>query len=203
MKDWKTPPRDRLLDALRHGDLEAKRAGVSDLLRRKSESSAAALVALLESPSWYLREQAVIALSEMGPLAVEPLAQRLDSGLWYTRAAAIRALGRLGSVPHLARFVAMLEDPNGTVQAACLASIADLVRRGHARETARLFWAEGIDRADRYRERLVREHPDAGRQVAEILGDPGSFIQAVPSPEPAATEEKHGVSAEPETRRNA
>jgi hypothetical protein len=70
----------------------------------------------------------------------------------------------------------MLADTNQTVQGACLASIADLVRGGLARETARLFWNEGAHRAKDLGRVLMAVHPEEGREVNDLLADPAAFL---------------------------
>jgi hypothetical protein len=103
-------------------------------------------------------------------------------------------MGHEESLPHL---VALLSDPNLTVQSAALASIADLVRGGAARNTARLFWNEGARRGEELGRILLDVHPDAGRAVMEQLSDPASFLKAAPvaEEEPASVPEDERKNA--------
>lgn len=171
--------REDVLDALRQRNLEGKRAVIADLRRRGTPKAMEILVEVLEDDSWYLRELAVEALSDADEAIAPSLIALLDSGLWYTRAAAARALGKMGHAAGLPRLVAVLSDTNRTVQGASLASIADLVRAGAARETARQFWGQGARRAEDLNRLLQTVHPDAGNAVAEYLSDPSSFLKEV------------------------
>jgi HEAT repeat protein len=174
--DLSTSPPDKILEAIRRGDLREKKALIEALGCHPSERTIGVLAEILEGESWYLRDLAVKAVVAVGEPAATRLLQLLGSGLWYTRAAAARALGKMGHAESLPYLVHLLDDPNQTVQAACLASIADLVRAGMARETARLFWNQGARRAEALSRLFLAVHPDAGRPVAELLADPSSFL---------------------------
>jgi HEAT repeat protein len=169
-----------LIELIRRADVASRRSLVSELARRRTEPATRALVRLLESDSWHLRELAMNALPEVGALARPFLAPLLVSGLWYTRAAAARGVGKIGEAEFLPRLVEMLRDGNHTIEDAALASIADLVRLGHARETARLFWSQGAPHSEDFTRRLLAAHPGPGGQVAELLAAPASFLEAVP-----------------------
>ncbi len=171
--------REDVLETLRQRNLEGKRAVIEDLARRGTPQAMKILVDVLEDDSWYLRELAVKALAGAGDETAPHVLALLDSGLWYTRAAAARALGRMGHAASLGRLVDVLADSNRTVKGAALASIADLVRAGSARETAREFWGRGARRAEELNRLLQTVHPDAGNAVAEYLSDPSSFLKEV------------------------
>ena len=190
--------REQALEALKQRDPEGKRALVAELRRRGTEDAVAILVKALEDESWSLRDLAVQALAGAGESAVAPLQRLLGTGLWYTRAAAARALGKMGHAGSLPLLVSSLADSNRTVQGAALASIADLVRAGEARETARLFWAEGARQAQEWNRLLLAVHPDAGSAVSDLLADPASFLSEVRESEDEAT-----ASEPPSVRRNA
>jgi HEAT repeat protein len=180
---------EQFLEALKRRNLEGKRALIADLRRRKTDRAVEILVDILEEDSWYLRELAVAALAEVIDDAAPRLTKLLDSGLWYTRAAAARALGKGGHAASLPRLVALLDEDNKTVQGAALASVADLVREGHASETAQLIWARGARRAEELKRLLLAVHPDAGGPVAELLADPSALLKEVPAPEDASDED--------------
>ncbi len=180
MEELNSVPPEQFLEALKRRNLEGKRALIADLREKKTEKAVEILVDILEEDSWYLRELAVNALADMGEMAAPRLEVLLDHGLWYTRAAAARALGKARYAAGLPRLVELLGESNKTVQGAALASIADLVREGMARETARLFWAQGARRAEEWKRLLLAVHPDAGAAVAELLADPSSFLKEVP-----------------------
>jgi HEAT repeat protein len=189
--------REDVLETLRQRNLEGKRAVIADLHRRGSPQAMKILVDVLEDDSWYLRELAVKALADAGDEVAPAILALLESGLWYTRAAAARALGKMGHAPSLPRLVDVLADSNRTVQGAALASIADLVRAGAARETAREFWGRGARRAQELNHLLQTVHPDAGNAVAEHLADPSSFLKSArETTAPAADSEE-------EARKNA
>jgi len=175
--DLSTTPPGKILEAIRRGDLREKRTLIESIAHQPSERAIQILSEILEGESWYLRDLAGKAMARMGPIAVPRLRQLAASGLWYTRASAARALGRLGHEQSLPLLVALLADSNLTVQGAALSSVADLVRAGAARDTARLFWNEGARRAEELGRILLDVHPDAGSQVMECLSNPASFLR--------------------------
>lgn len=179
MADLNTCSPAQFIDALKRSHLDDKRAMLEDLGRKPEERSVEILVEVLHGESWYLRDLAANAMANLGEAGVPALNYLLESGLWYTRAAAARALGKMGHAPSLARLVALLSDPNHTVEGACLASIADLVRAGHGPETARLFRGLGRERSRELSRVLVAVHPDAGTALAELLADPSSYLEEV------------------------
>jgi hypothetical protein len=73
-----------------------------------------------------------------------------------------------------------------------LASVADLVGGGEARQAARLFWNQGARRAEGLSRLLLAVHPEAGRAVAELLADPGSFLKETPEREEEPEAEEAG-----------
>ena len=188
----------QFLDSLYRQPLEARRALLEELGRRPSDRSIEILIEVLQGDSWYMRDLAVRALSRIGAPAAPRLHQLLEGSLWYTRAAAARVLGKIGHAASLPDLVRLLADPNHTVQGAVLASLADLIRAGHAREAARLFWNEGARRAEALNRLLLAVHPDAGAAVAELLADPASFLAEEPGRGTAADD-----SGEAAVRRNA
>lgn len=180
--DLRSTPPAAIMDAIRRGDLREKRALIEAIAHQPSDRAIQLLSEILQGESWYLRDMASKAMARMGVVAAPRLVQLCTSGLWYTRAAAVRALGRMEHADSLPYMVALLADPNLTVQGAALASIADLVRAGRVRETARLFWNEGARRAEELGRMLLDVHPDAGRLVMECLANPASFLEAPPPP---------------------
>jgi HEAT repeat protein len=185
MGDVNARPAEQFLEALKRRNLQGKKALIADLRHRKTDKAIEILIDVLQDDSWYLRELAVEALGESGETAVPRLVELLDSGLWYTRAAAARTLGKIGHLPSLGLLVRLLGDPNKTVQGASLASIADIVRGGHAREVARALWALGPDQAEDLKRLLVSVHPEPGAVVAELLADPGALIRDAGPPRSA------------------
>lgn len=177
MSDLDARPGEQFLEALKRRNLEGKRALIADLRRRQTEKAVEILLDVLQDDSWYLRELAVDALGDAGEKAVPGLRTLLDSGLWYSRAAAARALGKIGHVPSIPRLVALLDDPNQTVQGASLASMADFVRKGRAREVAEALWGLGPRRAEEIKRTFLAVHADAAKEVAALLADPGSLGQ--------------------------
>jgi hypothetical protein len=201
MGDLRTCPPEEFLDVLSRCSLDEKRALIEQLAEIKHERSVAILVELLQGDSWFLRDLAGKSLARLGDPAVPALLVLVRSGLWYTRAAAARALGRAGYGDCLPILVRLLSDTNQTVQGACLASIADLVEAGMAKETARLFWNEGARRAKELGRVLLAVHPEAGRAVNDLLADPASFLRDDAPEEAAATEDEAEASVA--DRRNA
>jgi len=178
----------QFLDALARQPLDARRKLMEELARHPTEQSQAILVEILQGDSWYLRDLAVRALSRIGAPAAPRLRVVLRTGLWYGRAAAARVLGKIAHADALPDLVELLSDPNHTVQGAVLASLADLVRAGHGREVARLFWNQGARRAESLSRLLLAVHPDAGGTVSEFLADPAALLaEQVPAP-PAPSE---------------
>ena len=182
--DLSSTPHATIMEAIRRGDLREQRALIESLAHQPSDRAIQILAEILEGESWYLRDMAGKAMARIGTQSAPKLTQLCMSGLWYTRAASVRALGRMGHTESLPVMVALLADPNLTVQGAALASIADLVRGGRVRETARLFWNEGAWRAEQLGRFLLDVHPDAGRLVMESLANPASFLEEAPRPAP-------------------
>jgi len=197
MGDLKTCPPEQFMEAFDRYSLDEKRTLIEDLGTRPSERSVRILAEILQGSSWHLRDLAVRAMARMGEPAVPTVTVLLYSGLWYTRAAAARTLGRMGHTESLPGLVLILSDSNHTVQEACLASIADLVRGGQGKETARLFWNQGARRAEELNRMLLAVHPDAGNAVGEFLSDPSSFLRE------DMPEEEHEVEAPEVGRKNA
>jgi HEAT repeat protein len=199
MEELSMVPPDQFLEALKRRNLDGKRALIADLRRRKTDKAVEILVELLEDDSWYLRDQAVNALADVGNVAVPRLLPLLESGLWYTRAAAARVLGRVDHAASIPRLIELLAETNRTVQGAALASIADLVRGGHAVEAARAIWGLGPRRAEDVKRLLIAVHPDAGGKVAEVLAEPSQFLKVVPrageAAEPADLAPKNAASS--------
>jgi len=195
----------QFLEALERSHFEDRRRHVLSLGDEKTERSLRILAEVLQGDSWYLRDLAVLSLARIGDPAVAVLRPLLYAGLWYTRAAAARALGLMEHRESLADLVHLLYDSNHTVRENCLAAIADLVRAGEARETARLFWNQGARRADELKRLLLAVHPDAGTRVAELLADPASFLhEETPSTGDDEEVEVGGeVDETREARRNA
>jgi HEAT repeat protein len=188
--DLSSTPHTKIMEAIHRGDLREKRALIESITHQPSDRAVHILSEILEGESWYLRDMASKAMARMGGVAVPRLSQLCASGLWYTRAAAVRALGRMGHTDSLPVMVRLLADPNLTVHGAALASIADLVRAGRVRETARLFWNEGARRAEELGRILLDVHPDAGRLVMESLSNPASFLEKPPPPAPVVPDIK-------------
>lgn len=194
----------QFLETLERSHFEDRRRHVLSLGEEKTERSIRILCEVLQGDSWYLRDLAVISLARIGEPAVTMLRPLVYAGLWYTRASAARALGLMEHRESLPDLVNLLYDSNHTVRENCLASIADLVRAGEARETARLFWNQGARRADELKRLLLAVHPEAGTRVAELLADPDSFLHEDAAP-PAEEERETEVGGEEprRARRNA
>jgi len=187
----RTSTPQQFLDALARQPLESRRKLVEELARHPTEQSISILVEILQGDSWYLRDLAVRALARIGAPAAPRLRGVLRNGLWYGRAAAARVLGKIAYPDALPDLVELLADPNHTVQGAVLASLADLVRAGYGRDTARLFWNQGARRAESMSRLLLAVHPDAGGTVSEFLADPASLLseEVVAEPAPAESED--------------
>lgn len=128
---------DKLLDRLRLENVAGKRNLIEDLKKRKSQRSMSLLVEMLQDESWYLREQAVKALSEAGSEAREPVSALLENGLWYTRAAAAKVLGEIGGEDEVGRLVDCLTDSNMTVQGAAAAALVQISKASSVEGLAR------------------------------------------------------------------
>ena len=193
--DLSQTPHAKIMEAIRRGDLREKRALIDSISHQPSERAIQILAEIMEGESWYLRDMAGKAMARIGNQSAPKLIQLSMSGLWYTRAAAVRALGRMGYADALPVMVMLLADRNLTVQGASLASIADLVRAGRVRETARLFWNEGARQAEDLGRLLLDVHPDAGRLVMELLANPASFLE-----EPRLVEEQRPAPVVPDIK---
>ncbi|HEY7728359.1 MAG TPA: HEAT repeat domain-containing protein [Candidatus Eisenbacteria bacterium] len=121
-------PKDvtRLWEELRHREPEDKLAWIRELAQNPTDESIETLLSVLEQESWFLREQAALALSLMGERVVGPLIEYLGSGLWYTRACAAGALGRIGVPAAAGALVRLLRDANRTVRDAAFDALVRL-----------------------------------------------------------------------------
>ena len=126
----------RILERMRLKNLAGKKNLIEDLKKRKSQRSVSLLVEMLQDESWYLREQAVQALSDAGDDAKEPVLQVLEDGLWYARAAAAKVLGRIGGSEAVGRLTDCLLDSNMTVQGAAAAALVDIARSSSVEDLA-------------------------------------------------------------------
>lgn len=120
----------RTLEALRKKNLEGKRMFIEELRRQKTPKAVSLLLEILCDESWYLRELAIGALVEAGPMAEAPLHRVLAGGLWYTRSAAARALGRLGYAPASADILKLLDESNRTVRESAVEAVKALAAAG-------------------------------------------------------------------------
>lgn len=130
------PDGAKILERLRLKNLTGKKNLIEDLKKRKSQRSVSLLVEMLQDESWYLREQAVQALSEAGEEAREPVLNVLKDGLWYARAAAAKVLGRIGGSNAVERLIDCLLDSNMTVQGAAAAAMVDIAKSSSIDELA-------------------------------------------------------------------
>jgi len=144
----------RLLDRRRLKNVEGKRNLVEDLKKRKSQRSISLLVEMLQDESWYLREQAVKALSEAGPEASGPVLNLLETGLWYTRAAAAKVVGEIGGDEAVDRLIDPLNDSNMTVQGAAAAALVRISKRSSVKHLARALAARSSEMRQRALSRL-------------------------------------------------
>jgi HEAT repeat protein len=198
----RTSPPEKFLEDFKRLPFYEKRREIIALGQEASEDGIRILVSILQGDSWYFRDRAVEALADAGERAAPPLKTLLYGGLWYTRASAARTLGLLRHHESLPELVHLLFDSNQTVQAACLESIADLVRDGAARDTARLFWNQGARRAEDLKRLLQAVHPDAGNQVADLMADPDSLLREDTGSAETETETEDEIAPSVE-RRNA
>jgi HEAT repeat protein len=118
----------KILEKFRLKNLAGKKNLIEDLKKRKSPRSISLLVEMLQDESWYLREQAVQALSDAGDEAKEPVLEVLENGLWYARAASAKVLGKIGGVEAVVKLTDCLLDSNMTVQGAAAAALVDIAR---------------------------------------------------------------------------
>ncbi len=118
----------KVLERLRLKNLSGKKELIEDLKKRKGQRSVLILAELLQDESWYLREQAVQALPEMGDEARGPVMKLLENGLWYTRAAAAKVLGKIGGPEAVDSLLDCLVDSNMTVQGAAAAALVDIAK---------------------------------------------------------------------------
>lgn len=126
----------RILESLRLKNLAGKKNLIEDLKKRKSQRSVSLLVEMLQDESWYLREQAVRALSDAGEEAREPVMEVLQQGLWYARAAAAKVMGKIGGQEAVVRLTDCLLDSNMTVQGAAAAALVDIARSSSVEDLA-------------------------------------------------------------------
>ena len=143
-QDWFV--RERVLDSLvelRFADLAPamvrllddpspviRRSAVYGLLRlRDPETLGAMLLVAARDDDWWVREQAVLAVAELGDGRAVPYLQALATERDDLRVAAIEALGLLGASDQIVDLAELLGDPDATVRATMLERLAQ-ARRG-------------------------------------------------------------------------
>jgi HEAT repeat protein len=133
------------LAAARAGELEDRCAAVAALAGMPEEGATRALVALLEDPSWFLRERVVAALVERAD-ALELVLEVLRGGAWFAKASACDVLAGLGETRALPALLAQLGERNVSVQKSAAGAIERLASRcgdeAVAEEVARLTPAD-------------------------------------------------------------
>ncbi len=133
------------LAAAREGELEDRCAAVAALAAMPEQAATRALVALLEDPSWFLRERVVAALAERRD-ALELVLDVLQGGAWYGKASACDVLARLEERRALPALLVQLGERNVSVQKSAARAIEQLASRcgddAVASEVARLAPAE-------------------------------------------------------------
>ena len=139
----------RILERLRLKNLAGKKNLIEDLKNRKSQRSVSLLVEMLQDESWYLREQAVKALTDAGDEARGPVLELLRNGLWFARASAARVLGKIGDGGDADSLIDCLMDSNMTVQGAAASALIDIARSASVADIASPLAARSQDVKDK------------------------------------------------------
>jgi HEAT repeat protein len=161
----------RTYDAMNARGLAGKRDYVRSLEQRRDLEAMSLLVECLCDESWYLRELAEGALMRVGETSAEALVPLLDTGLWYSRASAARVLGALGFAPAVPGMLRLCADLNSTVAAAARQALAELAHRGgSARLAWELHRAPADLRRRRIGEMAAIDRP-LGERLERLLGN--------------------------------
>ena len=180
-------PLREALELVGRSDLAERCEGVSRLASHAGEDATHALVALLEEPSWYLRDRVVEALAErVGASAA--ILRVLHQGSWFARASACDALGRLAepeSLPHLLR---QAEDRNVSVQKSAVAALVRVAGEAGDGPVARAIAALPAERRRRVTARIGHQAPRWIDELNEALAKlpAEAFAAATPAPAPVS-----------------
>jgi hypothetical protein len=173
--------------------LERRCERVERLSRTAGEEATDALVALLEDPSWYLRERVVEALVAREASAA---ARRvLRTGAWYARASACDVIARCPGPEAVDDLLEQIADRNVTLQKSASRALARVAERGGNDDVARRIAArEGASRR-RILARIGHQEPAWARELDDALArlphtafGPPAGTAAPPAPAPPAAE---------------
>jgi HEAT repeat protein len=171
--------------------LERRCERVQELSRTPGEEATGALVALLEDPSWYLRERVVEALAAR---AASPAARRvLRTGAWYARASACDVIARCPDPGAVDDLLEQIVDRNVSLQKSASRALARVAEaHGNDEVARRVASREGATRR-RILARVGHQEPAWALELERALaGLPraafatsGPAVRA-PAPVPAA-----------------
>lgn len=163
------------MELLARADLADRCRGVEVLAALDGEAAAAALVALLAEPSWYLRERVVDALAAR-PDAAAPVRRVLREGPWFARASACDVIGRRADVEAVDELLVQVEDRNVSLQKSALRALRSLAQAHGSMGVARRVAALPAQRRRRVLARAGHQEP---RWAAELE----RALAGVPAPE--------------------
>jgi HEAT repeat protein len=164
---------------------------VEELSCTQGEAATDALVALLEDPSWYLRERVVAALAAR---AASPAARRvLRTGAWYARASACDVIARCPDPDAVDDLLEQIEDRNVSLQKSASRALARVAEAHGSQDVARRVAGREGPARRRILARVGHQEPvwalELERALAalprEAFASAGPVVRA-PAPAPAA-----------------
>jgi HEAT repeat protein len=181
----------RARESLAAGELRERCEGVARLAAIGGEEATRALAALLEDPSWYLRERVVPALAAR-PDASPEVIRVLREGDWFARASACDVVAARADLAAAEDVLAQVEDRNVSLQKSAVRALRRLAEAHGSRDLARRIAALPDHRRRRALARIGHQEPRWALELEHALAglppeafgavDPGAALPAVPDP---------------------
>jgi HEAT repeat protein len=155
------------LRLLSSGELERRCEGVDLLARAPGEESTEALVALLEDPSWYLRERVVDALAARS--AASQVRRVLRAGPWFARASACDVIARCPQPDAVDDLLEQVADRNVSLQKSAARALARIAEKHGSAGVAGRVAALAAPARRRVIARVGHQQPAWVRELEQAL----------------------------------
>jgi HEAT repeat protein len=181
----------RAQERIAAGELRDRCEGVAELAEIEGEEAARALGALLDDPSWYLRERVVEALVARPDASAEVI-RVLREGDWFARASACDVIGRTAEIGAADDVLAQVEDRNVSLQKSAVRALRRLAEVHGSLDAARRIAALPDHRRRRALARIGHQEPRWALELEHAMAglspeafgaiDPDAALPAVPDP---------------------
>lgn len=184
----------RARERIAAGELRDRCEGVAELAAIEGREVTRALAALLDDPSWYLRERVVEALAARPDAAAEVI-RVLREGDWFARASACDVVGRTAETAAADAaddVLAQVEDRNVSLQKSAVRALRRLAEAHGSLDAARRIAALPDHRRRRALARIGHQEPRWALELEHAMAglppeafgaiDPDAALPAVPDP---------------------